>query len=119
MIISALSCKKGDVLIIENPEIHLHPSAQTEFVLFLTHLAKCGIQIIVETHSDHIFNGVRTSVHKDYIDKEDVSIYFFQKKENGCSEPVLIELNDEGKVLNQKEGLFDQIKKDLDVILGW
>lgn len=119
VIISALSCKKGDVLIIENPEIHLHPSAQTEFVLFLTHLAKCGIQIIVETHSDHIFNGVRTSVHKDYIDKEDVSIYFFQKKENGCSEPVLIELNDEGKVLNQKEGLFDQIKKDLDVILGW
>ena len=119
MIISALSCEKGDVLIIENPEIHLHPSAQTEFVHFLTHLAKCDIQVIVETHSDHIFNGVRTSVHKDYIDKEDVSIYFFQKKKNGCSEPILIELDDDGKVLNQQVGLFDQIKKDLDVILGW
>lgn len=119
VIISALSCKPGDILIIENPEIHLHPSAQTEFVLFLTFLAKCGIQTIVETHSDHIFNGVRKSVHEDYIDKEDVSIYFFQQKENGCSEPVLIALNDDGKVLNQQVGLFDQIKKDLDVILGW
>lgn len=119
VIIAALSCKEGDVLIIENPEIHLHPSAQTEFVMFLTFLAQCGIQTIVETHSDHIFNGVRKSVHEDFIDKEEVSIYFFQRKDNGCTEPVLIELNDEGNVLNQKDGLFDQIKKDLDVILGW
>lgn len=119
VIIAALSCKQGDMLIIENPEIHLHPSAQTEFVMFLTFLAQHGIQTIVETHSDHIFNGVRKSVHEDFIDKEEVSIYFFQRKDNGCTEPVLIELNDEGNVLNQKDGLFDQIKKDLDVILGW
>ena len=119
VIIAALSCKQGDMLIIENPEIHLHPSAQTEFVMFLTFLAHHGIQTIVETHSDHIFNGGRKSVHEDFVDKEEVSIYFFQRKDNGCTEPVLIELNDEGNVLNQKDGLFDQIKKDLDVILGW
>ena len=52
-------------------------------------------------------------------EKGDVSIYFFQKKKNGCSEPILIELDDDGKVLNQQVGLFDQIKKDLGVILGW
>ena len=75
-------------MIIENPEIHLHPSAQTEFVHFLTHLAKCDIQVIVETYSDHIFNGVRTSVHKDYIDKEDASIYFFQNRTSLLTRPI-------------------------------
>ena len=54
LIIAALACKKGDLLIIENPEIHLHPSGQAELVHFLAFLAQCGVQIIVETHSDHI-----------------------------------------------------------------
>lgn len=119
IIIAALSCKEGDLLIVENPEIHLHPAGQTEFVTFLAFLAQKGIQIILETHSDHIYNGVRKCVHKDYVYKENVAIYFFDRKKNGCSDPIQIQLDDEGKVINPKDGLFDQTKKDLDVILGW
>lgn len=119
IIIAALSCKEGDLLIVENPEIHLHPSGQTEFVTFLAFLAQKGIQIILETHSDHIYNGVRKCVHKDYVDNENVAIYFFDRKSDGCADPIRIELDDEGRVINPKEGLFDQTKKDLDVILGW
>ena len=119
IIIAALSCKEGDLLIVENPEIHLHPAGQAEFVTFLAFLAQKGIQIILETHSDHIYNGVRKCIHKDYIDNENVAIYFFDRKDNGCGYPIRIELDEEGKVINPKEGLFDQTKKDLDVILGW
>ena len=119
VIISAFSCKAGDILIIENPEIHLHPSAQSKFVDFLTFIASCGVQIIVETHSDHIYNGIRKHIHKDLIDAEDVRIYFFKQNENGCSEPILIPINETGKATVNANGLFDQIKKDLDVILGW
>lgn len=119
VIISAFSCKAGDILIIENPEIHLHPSAQSKFVDFLTFIASCGVQIIVETHSDHIYNGIRKDIHQDLIDAEDVRIYFFKQNENGCSEPILIPINETGKATVNANGLFDQIKKDLDVILGW
>lgn len=119
VIIAALSCKSGDVLMIENPEIHLHPSGQSELVFFLAFLAENGVQIIMETHSDHIYNGVRKCVKMDCIENTKVAIYFFDQAENGGSIPVSIPLDSEGKVLTQKDGLFDQTKKDLDVILGW
>lgn len=119
VIIAAFSCKPGDMLIIENPEIHLHPSAQSKFVEFLTFISSCGVQIVVETHSDHIYNGVRRCIHQDLIEASDVSIYFFKQNKNGCSEPVAIPVNETGKATVKEEGLFDQIKKDLDVILGW
>ena len=119
LIIAALACKKGDLLIIENPEIHLHPSGQAELVHFLAFLAQCGVQIIVETHSDHIYNGIRKCVSLDVIDKDNVSIYFFHQDERGCSIAKKIPLDETGKALEYADGLFDQMKKDLDVILGW
>ncbi|MCQ4437669.1 AAA family ATPase, partial [Clostridioides difficile] len=54
-----LSAEPGDILIIENPEAHVHPRGQIELGKFLALASKSGIQIIVETHSDHIFNGMR------------------------------------------------------------
>ena len=119
VLIGALSCRSGDVLIIENPEIHLHPSGQSEFMLFLSFLAEKGVQIIVETHSDHIYNAVRKYIHTDVIEKDKVTIYFFERKENGTSVPVLIPIDEDGKAQDQRDGFFDQTKKDLDVILGW
>jgi len=119
VIIGALSCESGDVLIIENPEMHLHPSGQSEFMLFLSFLAEKGVQIIVETHSDHIYNAVRKYIHTDVIEKDKVTIYFFERKENGTSVPVLIPIDEDGKAQDQRDGFFDQTKKDLDVILGW
>lgn len=65
LIIAALTCKVDDTLVIENPEIHLHPRAQSRFVEFLAYLSKLGLQVILETHSDHIYNGVRKCVKKE------------------------------------------------------
>ena len=119
LIIAALACKANDLLVIENPEIHLHPSGQSELVEFLAFLAQCGVQIIVETHSDHIYNGIRKSIRLDQIDDDKVSIYSFEQDERGCSIPISIPINANGKALKNAEGFFDQINKDLDVILGW
>ncbi len=119
IVVAALSCSIGDLLIIENPEIHLHPSGQAELVKFLAFLAQYGVQVIVETHSDHIYNGIRKSIRLDEIDSENVSIYFFKQAENGCNMPIMIPVNDEGKALVRTKGLFDQTNEDLDVILGW
>lgn len=119
IIIAALSCRKGDVLIIENPEIHLHPSGQCELMEFLIFLARKGLQVVMETHSDHVFNGLRRCVSNDRIRNDKVRIYFFRQNEDKISIPVEIFLDENGRVKNQQDGLFDQIEKDLDVILGW
>ncbi len=119
IIIAAFSCRKGDVLIIENPEIHLHPSGQCELMEFLIFLAQKGLQVVMETHSDHVFNGLRRCVSSDRISNDKVRIYFFRQNEDKISLPVEILLDDDGHVKNQQDGLFDQMEKDLDVILGW
>ena len=119
MIIAAFSCKKGDVLMIENPEIHLHPSGQAELIEFLAFLARMGLQVVMETHSDHVFNGLRRCVSSDKMVNNKVKIYFFQQDEEKISLPVEIFLDGDGHVENQQDGLFDQIDKDLDMILGW
>lgn len=119
LIIAALSCKRGDVLIMENPEIHLHPSGQAEFIEFVAFLVGKGIQVIIETHSDHIYNGIRKSVYLDYIEQTDVQIYFLEQQEDGTSKPVLIPVDEQGKVMVHQEDMFDQTKKDLNVLIGW
>lgn len=119
IIISGFSCKKDDLLIIENPEIHLHPAAQAAFLEFISFLISCGIQVLIETHSDHIYNGVRRCIHDDYLSLEEVAVYFFKQDDKYCSEPVRIPINEKGQATKNESGMFDQIKKDLDIILEW
>lgn len=74
--------------------------------------------VMMESHSDHVFNG-RRCVSSDRIGVDKVKIYFFRQDEEKISVPLEIELDEDGPVRNQQDGLFDQIDKDLDVILGW
>lgn len=76
LLILCLSCVKGDIVIIENPEIHLHPKAQAKLGEFFSFLAENGIQIILETHSEHLINKVRYQVKKNEISNKKVHIYY-------------------------------------------
>lgn len=118
ILVICLASKKGDIVIIENPEIHLHPKAQSLMTEFFVFVANAGVQLILETHSDHIFNGIRKFVAKRSISKEDVSINFFTMDEKSLSKHIKVELNDSGKILNYQKDLFDQFDNDLDEILG-
>ncbi len=97
----------------------MHPSGQCELMEFLIFLARKGLQVVMETHSDHIFNGLRRCISSDRINNDKVRIYFFRQNEEKLSMPIEILLDEDGHIQNQQDGLFDQIEKDLDVILGW
>ncbi|TFE03850.1 AAA family ATPase [Jeotgalibacillus salarius] len=119
ILVSALTSKKDDLIIIENPEIHLHPRAQSKLTEFLTFISDKGIRFIIETHSDHIFNGVRKSIYNKNISKEKVSTYFFSIDDKEMvTNSVRIEFNNNGNVINHQDGLFDQFDDDLDELLG-
>ena len=117
MLIICLSMAKSDLAIIENPEIHLHPKAQAVMVDFFSFISRSGRQILIETHSDHLFNGVRRLIAQKQFSKEECSIYFFKLQPSLESVPIFIELTEKGRLIKYEKGLFDQFDDDLDVLL--
>ncbi len=126
VLITCLQAEKDDLIIIENPEIHLHPKAQSILNDFFVFVAKAKIQLIIETHSDHLFNGVRKAINRhkkgkndfNSIDKKSTKIHFFIiNNKTFQSEHTEIILNDWGGITNYQKLLFDQFDDDLDELL--
>lgn len=82
MLIVLLTANPGDSVVVENPEAHLHPRGQAEIGKLLARVAAAGIQLFVETHSDHVINGVRVAVKDKAVKPEDVNIAFFERREH-------------------------------------
>ena len=74
---------KNMLLLIENPEAHLHPAGQTSMGMLLAYAASCGVQIVVETHSDHLLNGMRMAVKEGVLAPNDFGCHFFSQQERG------------------------------------
>lgn len=129
--------QENELVVIENPEAHLHPSAQSMMGIFLSFMANY-IQIIVETHSDHIINGIRKAVKSKILLNNEIVFNFFEsvrdvntyKIEKDTNELImnplihdnsninhtkvnLIEVNEEGDLEEWPEGFFDQFEKDM------
>lgn len=118
IIIMCLLSKKNAIVVIENPEIHLHPQAQSKVCEFLYFIAKSGRQLFIETHSDHIFNGVRVGIATGNMDADDVSVNFFSMDNDNCTYNTVVEFGKRGRILNYTEGLFDQFDTDLNRMLN-
>lgn len=82
IILAILASSPGALILIEHPETGLHPQAQTMLGKLLALAANCGVQVVLETHSDQILNGIRLAVHGGKIEPEDVQLYYFQHQEN-------------------------------------
>ncbi len=97
ILVTGLIAKKGSFMIVENPEAHLHPSAQSKIGRFLAMVANSGVNVIVETHSDHFVNGIQIATALKEIDKDLVTINYFSQEEYS-EQP-----NVESITINEKE----------------
>lgn len=118
VIVALLSATPNSLIIIENPEAHLHPRGQSKLAELIALAAQSGVQVIIETHSDHIFNGIRKSIAAKKSDANHVKVHYFELSKDNVSESTEIQLSDKGRILNYKKGLFDQFDEDLDELLG-
>ena len=118
VIIVCLALPENGMVIIENPEIHLLPSAQADLIDFFAMVAKSGRQVIIESHSDHLFNGIRRLLHKGNITLADVNVFHFTREEDGLTKGESVILTQEGGIRNYIPGMFEQFDKDLDDILS-
>ncbi|NEO55971.1 MAG: DUF3696 domain-containing protein [Okeania sp. SIO3B5] len=116
IIVSGLIAKKGEMLIVENPEAHLHPKAQSELAKFLAKVSNCGVQVLIESHSDHILNALRIAVLDNILTNEELSILYFSQK---IGESVIqIPIDSDGKIEEWPDGFFDQMDKDFERLFG-
>lgn len=106
-----LMSRPGDILLLENPEAHVHPRGQVEIGRLLARAAEFGIQVFVETHSDHIFNGIRLEFqrHKELHSK--CKMYYAVREETKDrfeSKFEEIGLAPDGKIQTAPVGFFDE-----------
>jgi len=101
----------NSIVMIENPEAHLHPKGQTEMARLISLCVEAGAQIIIETHSDHLFDGVRIFTKESNSNFHNkVKIYWFELDSNNNTITELVELDNDGRIENWHAGLFDQFE---------
>lgn len=123
ILVAGLLAEPGQILIIDSPEAHLHPRGQSRMGRFLAHMAQAGVQVIVETHSDHLLNGVRLAVKEQAISNEKVAIHFFRNSDpvdgKGPARVTSPIIDSKGALDSWPEGFFDQSDKDMARLMGW
>jgi len=111
IILTSLLAENNSIIIIENPEAHIHPGAQSRLINFLVDCSKKkNLQIFLETHSDHVINGLRISVKKKDIDKKDVRIIHFGRNNDLESEPEVtqIKIDSDGNLSDYPDDFMDE-----------
>ncbi len=113
IVVAALLAQTDSLLIVDSPEAHLHPSAQSAMGRFLSLVASTGAQVIVETHSDHILNGVRLASLQDgrAPHREKIVINHLSRRGRPVVSPIIINAN--GELSHRPQDFFDQTEKDL------
>lgn len=129
VLVALLSAKPGSLVILENPEAHLHPGGQAELAKLISRVAQGGVQVIVETHSDHILNGVlvaakryesaNAKLQQEGLDRQNIRIYYVEKDARTPTEAVAtkVEIEGGGRLKYQPNGFFDQAEKDLGFLM--
>lgn len=110
IIVALVSAKRGDIIIVENPEAHIHPAGQRKLGELIGQVGQSGVQVIVETHSDHIMNGIRVAVRKGVLDTDKTNFLYFYKDEEDEYRHKLVQpqINEKGKFDQWPEGFFDE-----------
>lgn len=120
VITALLKANSGDILIIENPEAHLHPHGQLEMGELIARSAARGVQIFIETHSDHVLNGIRIGVKNHLIHAEATKLFFFEAvPEDGKIKHIAQtpQILPDGRLDFWPDGFFDEWEKALDQII--
>ena len=119
VVTAILRSQPGDMIIIENPEAHLHPAGQSLIGKMCAIAANAGVQVIAETHSDHFLNGVRVAVRQKVIPAHEVQIFFLERDQSNEHESRIVNptIDENGRLDYWPEGFFDEGDRLLEKLL--
>ncbi|NRD18603.1 DUF3696 domain-containing protein [Winogradskyella eckloniae] len=115
IVVNGLISKENSLFIVENPEAHLHPKGQSNIGYFLGKLVNSGLQILIETHSEHVINGLRrANLESDDFNHEDFIINFFNgfdDRNNSLIKEIILDKT--GDLSSFPKDFFDQVQQDM------
>jgi predicted ATPase len=119
IVLAGLIAEKGGLLLVENPEAHLHPAGQSRMGVFLAWLAGREVQTVIETHSDHVVNGIRRGIAEhQYLDSASAVLHWFggDTKTKGQSIADTLSIGESGNLSDWPNGFFDQYQIDVSTL---
>ena len=116
-VVLALLAPPGALCLVENPEAHLHPRGQTKLAELAVRAATAGVQVFVETHSDHFVDGVRIAVRDGLIPADDATIHYFERRD-GRADVASPVIDSDGRLSYWPAGFFDQHDENLAKLLA-
>jgi len=114
VIVALLAGLKGDLILLENPDAHLHPRGQAAMGTLVALAGASGVQVICESHSDHFLNGLRIAVKQRKLDAGQLGIFYFSRTNDGerirhsVAAPVV---DNDGRISAWPDGFFDQFDR--------
>lgn len=118
VLVATLAAPPGALLLFENPEAHLHPKGQLQLGRFLALAAAAGIQVVLETHSDHVLNGIRLVVHEGRLRPDDARFHFFSRTSLQGHTVVSPKIDRRGRLDRWPDEFFDEWDKSLERLLA-
>ncbi|MFI2288836.1 DUF3696 domain-containing protein [Streptomyces niveus] len=116
IVVACLTATPESLILLENPEAHLHPKGQSRMAALISAAAATGAQLVVETHSDHVLNGVRIAVKHEVLRPEGTVVHFFRGNGSGA-EVITPGIDKDGMLAQWPEGFFDEWENSLDQLL--
>ncbi|WP_046729647.1 AAA family ATPase [Streptomyces humi] len=116
IVVACLTAGPGSLILLENPEAHLHPRGQTRMAALIAAAAAAGAQLIVETHSDHVLNGLRLSVKKGVLPASHTAVHYFRRRGHRA-DVVTPRINGDGSLSDWPTGFFDEWENSLEQLL--
>ena len=117
VIVALLISHEKSTVIIENPEAHIHPAAQSSLMHLVSLAVKGGAQVIIETHSDHIIFGALVNMKQNVISGKDLKIHHFDRNvSTGELEITPVKIGRDCRIKNAPRNFVEQMNLDLDIL---
>lgn len=117
IVTALLNASAGSLVVIENPEAHLHPRGQSYLGRLIALTAQAGVQVIIETHSDHLLNGIRVAARLSETYVDGLAKVFFISTGEEESEVNEIFIGTKGELSSWPDGFFDQQAMDIRTLM--
>src|SRR5574341_2383608 len=123
VVVAFLIAEPGSLILVENPEAHLHPRGQPLMGRMACLASKAGAQVLMESHSDHVLNGVRVAVKDGVLQPSEVAVHYFHRParegehDRARVEVVSPAVGPDGMLSEWPHGFFDEWDRALDDLL--
>ncbi len=107
VLVALLVAEPGQLVYIEQPELHLHPRAQVRLARMLADAAKRGVRVVAETHSSLLIQGIQTHIAKGDLPHKDVILHWFNRGEDGVTHIDSRDLDEDGAYGDWPEDFAD------------